>query len=269
MKYGRQPPRLTASRKGRGQESSGTKVAGKMRGCLLVGVLSIFLFLSLPQQTMPATRVKNNCIQCHEFIGSEMGKPVSQWYGSIHQTQGINCDQCHGGNPDLEIGDLKSLSQQEIRTLSKRAMYSVPSFVGAPTGQAQFDLCAKCHPESTKIYASSIMGQAYLQGTGGPSCTRCHGPHRNIIPRVPESCRSCHRDTTGFDQFQVMNITGAQVRELAQLRVQIAEGKVAGGRPLFKGHLESFQTGIIVWGLVLLLFLSAVGLYRLMERSKK
>jgi hypothetical protein len=239
-----------------------------MIGYLSVAVLSIFLFL-LMGPGMSASKVKNDCIQCHEFVGNEMGKPVTEWYGSIHQTQGITCDQCHGGNPDLEIGDLKNLSQQEIRILSKRAMYSTPNFVGAPSGQTQFDLCAKCHSEPTKVYASSIMGQSSLQKTGGPSCTRCHGAHRNIIPPVPESCRGCHQDTTGFDRFEAMNITDAQVQELARFRIQRAEEKVAGERLLFKGHLESFQTGMIVWGLVVLLFLAAVGLYRIVERSKK
>jgi hypothetical protein len=239
-----------------------------MKGRILIVVLGAFLFLSV-RQGMSASRVGNDCIQCHEFVGNDMAKPVAEWYGSIHQTQGITCDLCHGGNPDLEIGDLKNLSQQEIRKLSKQAMYSAPNFVGAPTGQAQFDLCARCHPESTKIYASSIMGQAYLLRTGGPSCTRCHGAHRNIIPPVPGSCRGCHQDTTGFDRFEAMKITEAQVQELASFRIQRAEEKVAGRRPLFKGHLESFQTGMIVWGLVVLLFLAAVGLYAVMERSKK
>jgi hypothetical protein len=239
-----------------------------MKGRLSVFVFGVFVFVSVGQG-MSASKVKNDCIQCHEFIGNEMGKPVPEWYGSVHQTQGITCDQCHGGNPDLETKDLKSLSQLEIRTLSKRAMYSASNFLGAPSGQTQFDLCAECHPESTKVYASSIMGQAYLLRTGGPSCTRCHGAHRNTIPVVPESCRGCHQDTTGFDRFEAMNITDVQVQELARFRIQRAEEKVAGRRLLFKGHLESFETGMIVWGLVLLLFLVAVGLYRVVERSKK
>jgi hypothetical protein len=200
-----------------------------------------------------------------------MGEPVSQWYGSKHQIQGITCDLCHGGNPDLETGDLKNLSQQEIRALSKQAMYRAPNFVGAPSGQAQFGMCATCHPESTKMYASSIMGQAYLLKTGGPSCTGCHGAHRNIIPPVPQSCRGCHRDTMGFNRLNAMNITEVQIEQLARFRIQLAEEKVTGKRPrfLFQRHLESFQTAMVVWGLVALLFLAAIGLYRVMERRRK
>lgn len=195
-----------------------------------------------------------------------MGKPVSQWFSSFHQEQGIACDQCHGGNPDLKLGDLRKLSPEDLRTLSKKAMYSAPDFVGAPSGQAQFDLCATCHPDSAKVYAASIMGQAYLLTKGGPSCTKCHGAHRNVIPAVPESCKSCHQDTTGFDKLSAMNITEVQVRELARLRIQLGEEKVAGKRPIFQRHLESFETGLITWGVVFLLFLAAVALYRLVER---
>lgn len=198
-----------------------------------------------------------------------MGKPVSQWFGSSHQTQGITCDQCHGGNPDLAEGDLRKLSSRQVRALSKRAMYAVPNFVGAPAGQAQFELCATCHPESTEDYAASIMGQAYLLKAGGPSCTTCHGAHRNVIPAVPESCKGCHQDTTGFERVRAMNITEVQVRELARIRVQMAEEKVVGERFLFRHHLKSFQTALITWGLVLLLFLAAVGLYRAVKGRRK
>ncbi len=198
-----------------------------------------------------------------------MAKPVSEWTGSVHQDQGITCDQCHGGNPDLKIGGLQNLSPEQVLSLAKRAMYEVPNFVGAPAGQAEFDLCAKCHPDSVKAYAGSIMGQAYLQKKGGPSCAQCHGAHRNVIPPVPQSCKGCHQDTTGFDKLPAMNIAEAQVRELSHIRIQIGEEKVAGQKPLFSRHLESFETGLVSWGMVLLLFVVAIGLYRVLERRGK
>jgi hypothetical protein len=237
-----------------------------MKGCILAIVLIVSLVLSIPQVS-PASG--NSCVQCHEFIGGDMGKPVLEWYGSTHQVQGITCSLCHGGNPDLPLGNLRSLSPEERRTLSKQAMYRAPNFVGAPTGQALFDLCATCHPQSTKDYAASIMGQAYLLKSGGPSCTRCHSAHRNVIPPVPNSCKGCHRDTTGFETLQVMNISEVQVRELARLRIQSAEEKVAGKKYIFQRHLESFQTAAVIWGVVLFLFLAAVGLDRIVKRRNK
>ncbi len=237
------------------------------KGCLWEIALGLCLFFSMAQASPPAE--PNDCIQCHQFIGGEMSKPVAEWVGSTHQTQGITCDQCHGGKPDLNLGDLSKLSPDQIRSWSKRAMYSAPDFAGAPSGQAQFDLCAKCHADSVKTYTGSIMGQAYLLKKGGPSCVQCHGAHRNVIPPVPQSCQACHQDTTGFDRLSAMNIAEAQVRELARLRVQIGEEKVSGKRPLFQRHLESFESGLISWGLVVVLFLAAVGLYRMLERRKK
>jgi hypothetical protein len=238
-----------------------------MKGCLFAIALSLSFFLSVARVSA-ASEPQSDCIQCHGFIGGEIGKPVSDWSGSIHQNQGITCDQCHGGNPDLKIGDLRKLTPQELQNWAKRAMYSASDFVGAPSGQAQFDLCAKCHPDSAKTYAGSIMGQAYLRAKGGPSCTQCHGAHRNEIPPVPESCKRCHQNTTGFDRLNAMDITGVQVRELAHIRIKIGEEKVAGRGPLFQRHLESFETGLVIWGMVLLLFLAAVGLYRVVERRR-
>ncbi len=241
---------------------------GKIKWCVLLIALISGLCISFAQAPA-APEPENNCIQCHEYIGGEMGEPVAQWYGSTHQIEGVTCDQCHGGNPDLEIEDLRTISPEAIRNWSKQAMYSEPDFVGAPSGQAQFDLCANCHPESTETYSESLMGQAYLLKKGGPSCTQCHGTHRNVIAPVPESCKSCHQDTTGYDRLEAMNITEETVQGLARIRIQIAGKKVAGKGPLFQHHLESFETGIVSWGLVLVLFLAAVGLHRLVERRGK
>jgi Cytochrome c3 len=238
-----------------------------MRGNILAVGVSMWLFLP-GAPASPAIDPGNSCLQCHEYIGGEMGKPVSLWYGSIHQDQGITCDQCHGGNPDFKIGDLKKSTPQQVRNWAKGAMYSAPNFVGAPSGQAQFDLCATCHPDSAKVYTASIMGQAYLLKKGGPSCTQCHGAHRNVIPAVPQVCKGCHKDVTGFDRLPAMNITEAKVRELAHIRIQVGEEKVAGKGPLFQRHLESFETGLVSWSMVILLFLAAVGLYYLVERTK-
>ncbi|MBW2146739.1 MAG: hypothetical protein JRG73_14155 [Deltaproteobacteria bacterium] len=240
----------------------------KTKGYFLVITLSAYICL-LFAQASAAPETENNCIQCHEFIRGQMGKPVFQWYGSSHQIEGITCDQCHGGNPDIEIEDFPALSPDALRNLSKRAMYAEPSFVGAPSGQAQFELCATCHPEATETYTASIMGQAFLLKKGGPSCTQCHGAHRNVIPPVPKSCTSCHQDTTGYERLEAMNISEETVRELSRIRIQIAGEKVAGKGPLFQQHLESFEAGIVSWGMVLVLFLAAVGLHWLVERRHK
>lgn len=237
----------------------------KYRRILSIIILNISL---LAVEARPQAGPRNNCIKCHEFMGGDVAKPVAEWSGSVHQARGITCDQCHGGNPGLKIGALAGASSEEIRTWAKQAMYAAPNFAGAPSGQAQFDLCAKCHADSVKNYAASIMGVAFLQKKGGPSCTKCHGAHRNVIPAVPESCKGCHKDTTGYERLQVMTIGEAQVRELSRIRIQIAGEKVAG-KYVFHQHLESFETGLIAWGMVALLFLLAVGLYRVLEKGKR
>ncbi len=51
--------------------------------CSLIIALSLHFFLPIAMAA-PVSEEKNNCIQCHEFMGDEMGKPVYQWYGSTH-----------------------------------------------------------------------------------------------------------------------------------------------------------------------------------------
>jgi hypothetical protein len=245
-----------------------------MKKCLLLLFLALVIVgISFSQQPAQAVNYKKNaCIQCHEFMGGAMGQPVRQWFGSAHQTKGIVCQLCHGGKASIQLPpDLKKLAPEEIRELSKKAMYSRPNFVGAPSGQAQLDVCGRCHRSIVQNYGSSLMGEAYLLKQGGPSCAQCHDAHRFIIPAVPEACKGCHQDTTGFGRIieDVHIIDKAQVEKLARIRIQIAGEKVAGKGPIFQQHLESFETGLVSWGLVIVLFLVAVGLYQVIERKGK
>jgi len=210
---------------------------------------------------------QNACMDCHHFVGGKEAEAVSLWQGSTHQIEGVDCATCHGGDPLVHLGDVEKLPPKAFRSKANAAMYDQPDFQAKPKGEALFELCAQCHEESVENYRSSIMGKAYLNQRGGPSCVRCHGAHYNTMPEIPEACESCHADVTGFDQIEVMTINEATIDQLFEIRSKLAVARVAGAEsPIFPEELDSFEIGFITFGLLFFLLLGAFALYQILEK---
>ncbi len=212
------------------------------------------------------------CITCHTYLGGELAQPVTKWRGSVHDQNGITCDYCHGGNAAIDVGDITQLSGPEFDKLQSRAMSKSNDFIGIPAGREMFDMCGQCHDESVARYAGSIMGRAYLDNKGGPSCVACHNAHDNIMPAVPKSCESCHKNTAGFDRIDPMNVTKATINELSGIRIELAETKTKGVRPAlvpeFPEEMDTYQIGVMAFGAVIVVFLFGCLVYAVLEKRK-
>ena len=234
---------------------------------IFISIISVMVVAVARAQQAP-----NACITCHEYLGGELAKPVTEWKGSVHQQNGITCDLCHGGNAGINLGDINRLSPQQFADRQAGAMSKSHGFVAKPSGQALFDLCKQCHSASVVRYAGSIMGKAYLGNKGGPSCVTCHNAHNNVIPSVPKVCESCHKDTTGFDQIDPMNVTESTLSELSRIRIKLAEEKARGTRPSlvpeFPEDLDSVQIALVAFGAVIVLFVIGYFVYVTLEKRK-
>ncbi len=212
------------------------------------------------------------CIVCHTFLGGELARPVQEWYGSIHQQNGITCDRCHGGDASVDLGNVKDLAGQQFAEKMASAMSPARGFIGKTSGKDLFTACGRCHKQSVDRYAKSIMGKAYLEGKGGPSCVTCHHAHRNTMPEVPKVCQSCHKDTEGFDQIDPMDVTESTVVALSGIRIKIAQEKAIGKKPVFipefPSDLDAFQIGFFAFGAVLVLFMIGYVVYRVLEKRE-
>ncbi len=219
-----------------------------------------------------AEQGRGACVTCHTFLGGELGRPVAEWSGSIHRQNGITCDLCHGGNAGVEVRNVRNLTVQELADKKSRAMSKSHGFIGKPSGKALFHLCAQCHGDSTERYAGSIMGRAYLDGKGGPSCVTCHQAHNNIIPSVPKVCESCHKDTTGFDRIDPMNVTESTINELSRIRIGLAEENARGVKPHLVSELpedlDTFLIGLLAFGGVFIMFLIGYIVYVTLEKRR-
>jgi hypothetical protein len=212
------------------------------------------------------------CVACHEYMGGDLARSVAEWKGSIHQQNEITCDLCHGGDPDVEIGDIKKLSSLERSDKQSLAMSKSSGFIGKPSGKSMFDVCGECHTESVDKYENSIMGKAYLDNKDGPSCVACHNAHNNSMPDVPGVCKDCHKDTTGFDQIDPMNVTEATLNDLSRIKIRLAEEKAKGKEPSFLPEfpedLGSFQIGFVAFGAVGVLFVIGYLIYIILEKRE-
>lgn len=212
------------------------------------------------------------CVACHESLGGELARPVADWQGSIHHQNDITCDLCHGGDAGVEVGKVQQLSGAEFEAKKSAAMSKSQDFVGKPAGQAMFDMCAQCHPDSVSRYADSIMGKAYLNDKGGPSCVACHNAHNNIIPAVPKICSGCHKDSSGFAEIDPMNVTDSTIAQLSKIRIRLAGERTQGPRPALAPRipeeLESYQIGLVAFGAVIVLFLIGCVLFAILEKEE-
>ncbi|MGO9017389.1 MAG: cytochrome c3 family protein [Syntrophobacteraceae bacterium] len=218
-----------------------------------------------------AEQTPGACITCHEGLGGTLAKPITVWKGSIHYQHDITCDSCHGGNDEVVVGNVSKLSGAEFAAIQAAAMSKSHGFVGKPSGQEMFSMCELCHSASVRMFADSIMGKAYLQNKGGPSCVTCHNAHRNTMPAVSETCSKCHADTSGYEQIDPMNVTDATIAQLSRIRIRLAGEKTRGSRPSlaprFPGEMDSYQVGLLAFGVIVFLFLLGCTLYEILEKG--
>ncbi len=228
------------------------------------------VFLVLSASAARAEQTQIACITCHEALGGYFAKPITEWKSSIHHQFGVTCDRCHGGNPKVKVGNVRQLSPTKFLAIQTAAMSKAYGFVGKPSGRTLFNMCAKCHAATVRMYSGSIMGKVYLQKKGGPSCVTCHHAHHNAIPAVPKVCEQCHKDTTGFTQIDPMNVTAATIVQLSKIRIRLAREKTVGTRPAlapsFPGALGSYQIGLLAFAGILFLFLIGYVIYMILER---
>jgi hypothetical protein len=234
---------------------------------LLLGLAMAFVLYGISGR---AESGPSACVLCHEFLGGALGKPVKEWKGSIHQQNGITCDLCHGGDPDVGLENIKQLPGQEFEEKRSQAMSVSHGFIGKPSGNELFAMCARCHRASVDRFAKSIMGKAYLGQKGGPSCITCHHAHRNTMPDVPKVCESCHKNTAGFAQIDPMDVTESTVKALSGIQIKLAQEKTTGKEPPFipefPSDLGAFQIGFVAFGAVIVLFVIGYFVYVILEK---
>ena len=136
------------------------------------------------------------CGSCHasaELTEREhihLVQPLERYTASIHSRaleagqDAASCSDCHGSHLILRSSDIQSSVHHEHISRT----------------------CSACHAEIAAQYDRSVHGLAAAQGVReSPVCTDCHGEHRILEPKRPDSpvypsniprmtCERCHAD---------------------------------------------------------------------------
>ncbi len=149
----------------------------------------------------PATANQNSCADCHLSQGGASAKIVQDHAASIHAARGVQCVDCHGGDP--------------TKKTQAEAMSPAAGFTGRIKTADVPALCAGCHARVELMrqydiptdqyaqYRQSVHGLKLAQGdTNVATCFVCHDGHgtkevndpsAQVYPQnVPALCGSCH-----------------------------------------------------------------------------
>ena len=105
----------------------------------------------------------SSCIACHgnaDLLGEDMAKIVDQWRGGVHADVGLDCHDCHGGNPD------PSLAEDADAAMDPK--FAGNPFLGASTAR-RFGRATPRSPPASTVTASTASS---VQATPGPPSTR-------------------------------------------------------------------------------------------------
>ncbi|MDH3718382.1 MAG: cytochrome c3 family protein, partial [Planctomycetota bacterium] len=132
--------------------------------------------------------------------------PLEDFATDIHAQKGLQCHDCHGGNPDtLNLREAHAIEDgfRDIKTPA-----DVPEFCGRCHSNA--DYMQRFRPDARTNLVARFLASAHgrhLQNVGGPAaatCTSCHATHtmRAVddpaaavhATQLSQTCGSCHKD---------------------------------------------------------------------------
>jgi predicted CXXCH cytochrome family protein len=176
-------------------------------------LLLILLFVTLLFD-LAAGQKKDSCIECHSGMEGTLGDPAQLFKNDIHQTRGLSCVDCHGGD-----------ATQDDPTLS---MDPRKGFIGKPKSANVPAFCGKCHSNAEFIkkfnpalridqereYFTSVHGRRLKAGDQNvATCISCHGIHgiRAVAdPQSPvyavnvaETCAKCHANAEYMQSYKI------------------------------------------------------------------
>ncbi len=149
------------------------------KSCIL-WALGLLLF------SMPAHAAKpNSCIACHKSsVPPSLREYHAEWQGSVHAERGVTCDQCHGG--DAQVND---------KERSHRGVY--PSM--NPSSSVYYSrvpaLCGSCHVKALGDFKTSSHYRNLMDKGVGPNCVTCHDAMSTKVlspAEVEMFCTICH-----------------------------------------------------------------------------
>lgn len=161
-----------------------------------------------------ASQKKDSCVECHKAMEGPLSDPVTLNSSDIHQSRGLSCADCHGGD-----------QSQDDPTA---AMNPRKGFVARPKRKDFPQFCGKCHSnvefmkkfnpamrvDQEREYATSVHGKLLATGDQNvATCASCHGYHgvravkdpqsKVYALNVAETCSQCHASAEHMQGYKI------------------------------------------------------------------
>ena len=135
---------------------------------------------------------EDNCVSCHKDAKFRIQNKVlfdyyTYWKESVHDSAGIICIDCHGGDETKsgkdaahKTKDFSSLTANDKTAHKKIAV-----------------VCGKCHKAVYKNFKASKHYTSLRKDRNGPNCVTCHGSMNTEIydaNNIARGCASCHNE---------------------------------------------------------------------------
>ena len=160
------------------------------------------------------TQKHDSCLECHKAMEGPLADPVTLNNGDAHQSRGLSCADCHGGDP----------SQDDPTA----AMNPGKGFIAKPNPKQIPQFCGKCHSSAEFMrtfnpalridqeheYSTSVHGKLLAAGDQKvATCISCHGYHgvravkdpqsKVYALNVAETCSQCHASAEHMRGYKI------------------------------------------------------------------
>ncbi len=177
---------------------------------LLLVLMSGGAVASVRARVVPGSRIpiaKNACVECHARADSWKGEQrrlhisLESLSEDVHWLAGVNCHDCHGGDPYTTNLDDAHATQRAPGGNIRPFLRPLSAVQGA---------CANCHHDQTLELRKSVhvhAGEKNADGSGRMlGCGKCHGEKAHGMLRITDSrspvfldhqvgtCGSCHEE---------------------------------------------------------------------------
>jgi len=139
--------------------------------------------------------LNSSCVDCHKdqrwlVKNKKLYDYYQDWNLSVHQQEGTECHDCHGGYPDKKK---KEDAHGTSGNLGPNNPKSAINFQNVP------ETCNKCHSDVFEAYIKSKHYKELKEHGQGPNCVTCHGSLNNEVltaKTVGEVCAQCHNEAS-------------------------------------------------------------------------
>ncbi len=148
-------------------------------------ILLTLVFLGLV--SLPA--YASECVECHKSpVFKVQHKKLFDYYtqfeNSLHHLAGLDCSDCHGGDPET-----KDMTKAHQGVLEAVRYEKIPY------------TCGKCHDDQFQAFITSEHYRILENDGMAPNCVTCHGAMEMdfiFASRVKNTCMFCHNLETGI-----------------------------------------------------------------------